>query len=140
MKLTDHFTLEEMVHTSYRSLRAANIPSWQQKFCLLFLCANVLEPIRAKLGKPLIINSGYRCSELNKAVGGARFSYHMQGLASDIHCQSQKDAEDIMSAALDNPNVDELIIEARKQRSVWWVHVQTSVSTIPRRKFLTDIR
>ena len=140
MRLTEHFTLEELCATTHKSLRAANVPTITHKFNLLMLCVWVLEPLRAALRKPLIINSGYRCPELNKAVGGARFSYHMQGLAADIHCSSQQDAEDIMDAALSIAAVDKLIIEARKQRSLWWVHIQTSISTTPRREFLTDIK
>lgn len=49
-----------------------------------WLCQKVLEPLRQHFGKPISINSGYRCPELNRAVGGARNSYHMKGRAADI--------------------------------------------------------
>lgn len=43
-----------------------------------------LETIREHFGKPVHINSGYRCPKHNAAVGGASRSLHMAGLASDL--------------------------------------------------------
>ena len=45
---------------------------------------NMLEMLRALWGKPLFITSGYRCRAHNEAVGGARGSAHMRGMAADI--------------------------------------------------------
>lgn len=45
---------------------------------------SVLNILRNKLGKPVIITSGYRTPTRNKDVGGARYSYHMRGMAADI--------------------------------------------------------
>ena len=44
----------------------------------------VLDILRHKLGKPVIITSGYRTPEWNKKCGGAKYSYHMRGMAADI--------------------------------------------------------
>ena len=49
------------------------------------LVDNVLDPIRDKLCTPIIITSGYRCSQVNKLVGGANNSQHMSGCAADFH-------------------------------------------------------
>lgn len=43
-----------------------------------------LEALRASIGKPLSVNSGYRCPAHNKAIGGAKASQHMQGTAADL--------------------------------------------------------
>lgn len=45
---------------------------------------NVLNILRNKLDKPVIITSGYRTPEWNKKCGGAKYSYHMRGMAADI--------------------------------------------------------
>jgi uncharacterized protein YcbK (DUF882 family) len=45
---------------------------------------SVLDILRNKLGKPVIITSGYRTPTRNKDVGGAKYSYHMRGMAADI--------------------------------------------------------
>ena len=44
----------------------------------------VLDILRNKLGKPVIITSGYRTPEWNKKCNGAKYSYHMRGMAADI--------------------------------------------------------
>ena len=43
-----------------------------------------LQLLRTKWGKPIKINSGYRCKEHNDKIGGATDSQHVHGLASDI--------------------------------------------------------
>jgi uncharacterized protein YcbK (DUF882 family) len=45
---------------------------------------NALEELRELAGGPIYVTSGYRCSAHNKAVGGAKASYHMKGMAADI--------------------------------------------------------
>lgn len=45
-----------------------------------------LQVLRLILGKPIVINSGYRCAAHNRAVGGASGSYHTRGMAADIRC------------------------------------------------------
>jgi len=50
----------------------------------LTLLAHRLQGIRDLLGRPILINSGYRTPEHNRAVGGAKNSYHLKGMAADI--------------------------------------------------------
>ena len=45
---------------------------------------SILDVLRNKIGKPVIINSGYRTPEWNKKYDGANYSYHMRGMAADI--------------------------------------------------------
>ena len=42
--------------------------------------------IRDELGVPVKVNSGYRCAEYNKKVGGSKSSQHMNGNAADLSC------------------------------------------------------
>jgi uncharacterized protein YcbK (DUF882 family) len=44
----------------------------------------VLDILRNELNKPVIITSGYRTPEWNAKCGGAKYSYHMRGMAADI--------------------------------------------------------
>lgn len=48
------------------------------------LVANVLDQAREKLGRPIRVNSGYRCPKHNAEVGGVANSQHMKGEAADI--------------------------------------------------------
>ncbi|MGZ9669990.1 D-Ala-D-Ala carboxypeptidase family metallohydrolase [Pseudomonas sp. GNP014] len=43
------------------------------------LCYGVLEKARAKFDKPVTINSGFRCLELNRAIGSGDSSQHCKG-------------------------------------------------------------
>lgn len=55
--------------------------------------AEYLQKIRDHFGKPITINSGYRCEKHNKAVGGASKSRHTQGMAADIVIKGVAPAE-----------------------------------------------
>ena len=48
---------------------------------------SILDILRDQVGKPVHINSGYRTPARNKAVGGAKYSYHMRGMAADIRVE-----------------------------------------------------
>lgn len=54
---------------------------------------SILDILRNKIGKPVIINSGYRTPERNKEVGGAKYSYHMRGMAADIRVNEMRAKE-----------------------------------------------
>lgn len=59
------------------------------------------EEIRAEWGQPIIINSGYRCPEHNKAVGGEPLSVHLFGLALDVSPERREDLPKLYQVALD---------------------------------------
>lgn len=85
MKLTDHFTLEEMTVSQEAARRGlSNKPSPGQIKNLTELCANVLEPLRQAAGKPVVVSSGFRSATVNQAVGGAKTSDHLEGRAADL--------------------------------------------------------
>lgn len=62
------------------------ITSWEVRDNIKALVEDVLQPLRDAWGGPLFINSGYRCLELNKAVGGVPTSQHVLGQACDVSC------------------------------------------------------
>lgn len=51
------------------------------------LVLNVLDPLRTRIGRPIIITSGYRSQRVNELAGGSKTSQHMLGKAADIHIQ-----------------------------------------------------
>jgi hypothetical protein len=81
MQLTNNFSLEELCVTS---TGIKNVPNEEQIKNLDKLAENVLQPIRDHFRTPIHIISGYRSSACNKAVGGAKNSDHLKGMASDI--------------------------------------------------------
>ena len=90
-RLTEHFGFFELTRTSKAEYQELNR---RKALCytgqMRSLCIDLLEPVRAHYGKPVIIHSGYRCYELNKAVGGNANSQHMLGQAVDFHEQELK--------------------------------------------------
>lgn len=80
MRLSPHFTLEELTTTAIRGVD--NTPTEEHQKNLVFLATRVLEPARTMFG-PLHTNSAYRSPAINKVVGGNPHSYHMQGCAWD---------------------------------------------------------
>ena len=52
---------------------------------------HLLNKVREEYGKPMIINSGYRCEKHNKEIGGSQNSAHTRGLAVDIKCDNSPD-------------------------------------------------
>ena len=85
MKLTPHFTLDEMVK-SQTALRLGldNTPDTDEMKSLLALCENVLEPVRIHWAKPVVVNSGFRALRVNRAIGSRDSSQHAKGEAADI--------------------------------------------------------
>ena len=85
MQLSKHFELAEFLVSETAARRGiANEPTPEIIENLHRLCQLVLEPLRVKLARPVVITSGYRSLALNSAVGGSPTSHHMQGRAADI--------------------------------------------------------
>lgn len=85
MNLSNNFTLEELTASSVaKQNKLRNVPDKQTIANLGCLVQNLLQPLRDKLKRPIIITSGYRCPKLNKLVGGADNSQHVLGQAVDI--------------------------------------------------------
>lgn len=89
MNITKNFTIEELIKSETAERRGIdNTEDAKVRSNLIKLCGYILQPLREAYGRPIIISSGYRCRELNKAVGGAPNSDHLFGCAADIHSTS----------------------------------------------------
>lgn len=76
----------------------------------------ILEILRSKLGKPIIITSGYRTPDWNAKCNGAKYSYHMRGMAADIRVDGMTPKE--LAKKLNDICADECGIIVYKS----WVH------------------
>jgi uncharacterized protein YcbK (DUF882 family) len=131
MQLSTHFSLEELTFSS-TAVRAGidNTPSHAIISTLIDL-AVTLEAIRALLGFPMHIDSGYRCETLNSILpGSSPDSAHIQGYAADFLCPQYGVPITIVRAiAASSIKFDELIQEGT------WVHI--SIDQQMRREILT---
>lgn len=82
----------------------------------------ILDILRNKLRKPVIITSGYRTPEWNRKCGGAEYSYHMRGMAADIRVDGMKAKE--IANELNKIVPDECGIIVYKS----WVHFDVRTS------------
>jgi zinc D-Ala-D-Ala carboxypeptidase len=133
-QLTTHFSLEELTLSQTAVRRGIdNTPSLEQVKNLKRVAA-MLEDVRTLLGeKPVLISSGYRSPGVNAAVGGAKDSRHLLGLAADFTSPPFGPPKDICLkiAASDLP-FDQLIYEGT------WVHIGLAPNgTPPRKQLLT---
>ena len=84
MKLSEHFTLEELTVSETAARKGLdNTPDNDALYDLKRL-ALFLEEIRTAVGRPLRINSAYRAPQVNASVGGSKTSQHCKGQAADI--------------------------------------------------------
>ena len=80
-----YFSISEMTRSdTAKRLGIDNTPSYEIKKNLTLFIEKVLDPIREDWGSPIIVSSGYRCPELNKAVGGVKTSGHLYGYCADL--------------------------------------------------------
>lgn len=123
MKLSEHFTLEEMCHSEKAQRESIeNKPCMTEISNLYELCTKVLEPLRQSWGKPIRVTSGYRSEALNRAVGGVINSQHKLGQAADIMSwsMSRTENEQLFKLAKElNLPYDQLIDEKGYQ----WLHI-----------------
>ena len=120
MKKIKYFSLGVFVNSlTAKRLGIDNLPTFEVVDNLNRL-ADYLDGIREKLGKPILINSGYRSPMLNKAVGGVANSQHLKGLAADVVCA---DMESLLKVLRETGGFDQLIKEHRKGSNSFWFHV-----------------
>ena len=130
-KLSQHFTLGELCKTSVKTADG-NIPSHVQIENMKRVCS-WLEMLRSEWNNrygdgddPIIINSGYRSAQVNKAVGGVATSNHLTGCAVDIRVLGMEQLLRYAVILLDisdesQEDFDELLLE-RNAKGTYWLH------------------
>lgn len=118
MKITPHFTFEELTATNHKELLEKNRAVAQQNATAMWHLALFAEQIRAILDVPIKITSGYRCDELNAAVNGSKTSQHALFQALDIVPMGM-DIEDAYEELVDSDMLyGQLILEKGT-----WIHI-----------------
>lgn len=87
---------------------------------IVALVGQVLDPARERYGKPVCVNSGYRCAKHNAAVGGVSNSQHLRGEAADICCGDNERLAKIIEA---NGKYDQLIRYMGAGGKIRFIHV-----------------
>ena len=118
MKITPHFTFEEFTATNHQELLEKNRAIAQQNTTAMWYLALFAEQVRAILNVPIRVTSGFRCAELNSAVGGSKTSQHTLFQALDI-IPMGIDIEDAYEELVDSDMLyGQLILEKDT-----WIHI-----------------
>ena len=135
MKLTPHFTLEELYKSEIADRHNIdNMPDDPVILNNLKFLADNLEKVRSLLGKPIHINSGYRSPLVNAKLGSRPTSAHTKGLAADFISPAFGSPRDIIIHILASDIVyDQIILEFDR-----WVHIAFSKDNPRKQKLIID--
>ena len=135
-----NFTFLEMLKTD---TGIQNFPLSFEHFENLKQTTERLQIIRDKCGFPIIVTSAYRNDAVNKAVGGAKNSYHTKGLAVD--CKASTEARnrilyDVCRECMSDLGIDQLIMynekPGDKSSRIRFLHIGFATDRLPRRQLL----
>jgi zinc D-Ala-D-Ala carboxypeptidase len=119
MNLSPHFTLAEMTVSEVAARRGISNEPTPEALEALYRTAKGLEAVRAVLGKPIIVTSGYRSPAVNRLVGGQPSSQHLRGEAADFICPGFGTPADVVAALVKSAvQYDQCILEFGR-----WVHI-----------------
>ena len=125
MNLSKNFTLEEFEKSQTATRKGIKNKAGSGEIKNLGdLCYEILEPVRAKFDKPVIITSGYRSPELSEAIGSKSTSQHCTGNAVDMEVLSVSNLK--VALWIENHcDFDQLIMEYfdPNDPSGGWIHV-----------------
>jgi zinc D-Ala-D-Ala carboxypeptidase len=119
MQISEHFTLEELSFSEAAARRGVDNTPPPVVIANLSVVVAVMERIRTLLGdRPIVVRSGYRSAEVNRAVGGVETSAHCHGLACDFVCPAfGTPAEAALVILKSDIDYDQLILE------YGWIHI-----------------
>lgn len=118
-----YFNIKEMTKSQTAELYHINNTPTKEVAENLKKVMYILDIVRAHMGKPILVNSGYRCEKLNEMVGGVQKSMHTKGLAADFRTREKEDI-DIMFEFLKKNQKEFKIIELLNYKT--FIHMGVS--------------
>lgn len=120
-----YFTLQELAHSD--TAIANNIDNEIPKELIQNakdLIENVLDKIRERYGKPVVLNCAYRSPKLNRLVGGTAYSDHLKARAADVKNNEQLQNLILEMIAKSEIDFDQLIVEKPNAKGIGaWLHI-----------------
>jgi hypothetical protein len=136
MNLSPHFTLAELTVTDHREFD--NSPT-QEEISNLQRLAQLLEQVKEAIGgKPVMINSAFRCKQVNDAVGSKDSSQHRHGCAADLRVPGMTPDEVVRAVIAAGLPFDQIIREFAKPQGGGWTHISipNTIDAAPRKQAL----
>lgn len=130
MNLSPNFTLQELIASETASRHGFDNTPNASEIANLTRLAALLEEVRKVVGKPVLVNSGFRSKQVNDAVGSRDTSQHRLGCAADIRVPGMNPDEVCRAIIASDIQFDQLIREFwDKDRGGGWTHI--SVTNTP---------
>ena len=121
MNLSPNFTLDELTVSQTAARNGWDNTPTASEIANLTRLADLLEQVRTAIGKPILINSGYRSKKVNDAVGSRDSSQHRIGCAADIRVSGMTPDEICQTIKASGIQFDQLIREFDS-----WVHISVT--------------
>jgi len=126
MKLSKNLTLKEAIKSNTATRKGIdNTPDQWAINNLKAVAENIFQPIRDHFGVPIGVSSGFRGKDLNKAIGGSKYSQHMIGEALDLDADmyGKVTNAEIFNYVKNNLEWDQMIWEFGDDEEPNWVHI-----------------
>lgn len=118
-----------------------NTPDGDTLSNMRLLAQMIFEPLREWVGGPIKINSFYRSSALNEAIGGSSRSQHCQGRAMDIDdIYGHKTNKEMFEWIKEHIDFDQMIWEFGNEDNPDWIHVSYHSQEKNRNRILKAVR
>ena len=139
-RISKNFTLDELLASKTAKQKGIiNAPGVDEVCALCALVHNVLQPLRDAMQEPIKIGSGYRCTKLNKAVGGVGNSQHTKGEAADLCIDGDiRKGRKWFEWIKNNCEFDQIIFEHNSVGS-YWVHVSYRADGQNRKQVINEM-
>lgn len=123
--ISKHISYKEGIRSTTADRRGIENKPGQVELCNMEITAErIFEPLREWVGGPVRVNSFYRSPKLNKAIGGAKRSQHMEGRAMDLDdTYGHKTNAEMFHFIKQNLDFDQLIWEFGTDENPNWIHV-----------------
>ncbi len=140
--ISKHISYKEAIRSSTATRKGiVNIPDEYELSNMVITAEKVFEPLREWVGGPIKVTSFFRCEELNKAIGGAKRSQHMEGRAMDLDDTfGHKTNAEMYHYIKENINFDQLIWEFGTDENPDWIHVSYVSDDQNRQKVLKAVK
>jgi hypothetical protein len=126
MRLSKNLTLKEVVKSNTATRKGIdNTPDQWAINNIKAVAENIFQPIRDHFGVPIGVSSGFRGKDLNKAIGGSKYSQHMIGEALDLDADmyGKVTNAEIFNYVKNNLDWDQMIWEFGDDEEPNWVHI-----------------
>ena len=139
-RISKNFTLDELLaSTTAKQQHIINAPGIVEVCNLCALVHHVLQPLRDAMQEPIKIGSGYRCTRLNKAVGGVGNSQHTKGEAADLCIDGDlKKGRKWFEWIKTHCEFDQIIWE-HNSKGNYWVHVSFRAGGQNRKQVINEM-